>query len=48
MKIMKLQFLFNIDNGYILTTLSSLISDMKFRYPINFQDNFWGCIRKIS
>lgn len=33
---------FNIDNGYILTTLSSLISDMKFRYPINFQDNFLG------
>lgn len=33
---------YDIDNGYILTTLSSLISDMKFKYPINFQDNFLG------
>ncbi|RCK55511.1 Glucoamylase GLA1 [Candida viswanathii] len=33
---------YDIDNGYILTTLSSLVSDMKFRYPINFQDNFLG------
>ncbi|EMG49877.1 hypothetical protein G210_5274 [Candida maltosa Xu316] len=33
---------FDIDNGYVLTTLSSLIADMKIRYPINLQDNLLG------